>query len=65
MADEKTPYHERYKAAPPPDYMRYLTAPFEGYWKRQGNLAREGLAKAEDGAQRARGGDMGGYLGAV
>jgi len=65
MADDKRPYHERYRPAPPPDYMRYLTAPFAGYWDRQGKLAREGLAMAEDGARRTRGGDMSGYLGAV
>ena len=61
--DDKKPYHERYRPAPPPDYMRYLTAPFTGYWDRQGKLAREGLAMAEDGAQRTRAGDLSGYLG--
>lgn len=64
MANEDgRPYHERYRASPPPDYMRYLTAPFTGYWDRQGKLAREGLAMAESGAQRARVGDLSGYLG--
>lgn len=63
MADDKTPYHERYKAAPPPDYMRYLTAPFTGYWERQERLAREASAIADDGITRARQGDLSGYLG--
>ncbi len=37
--------------------------PFKGYWDRQGLMAREGLAMADQGAQQVRQGDLSGLAG--
>lgn len=39
--------------------------PFKGYWDRQGLMAREGLAMADQGAQQVQQGDLSGLAGMV
>ena len=39
--------------------------PFKGYWDRQGLMAREGLAMADQGAQQVQQGDLSGLAGLV
>lgn len=58
---------ERLAQQPPPSPLSQalgaVTKPFQGYWDRQGQLAREGLAMADQGSQQVRGGDLSGLAG--
>lgn len=62
MAEDKRPYHERYRPAPLPDYMRYLVAPVQRYLDRGNMIASEGWEQANRGSEQVRGGDLPGGI---
>lgn len=47
------------------DLRDMIASAAQGYWDRQGRMAREGLAMADHGAQAVRGGDLSGMAGMV